>query len=146
MLIPLLLPPADAWAWPLAVPEVSGAFRSPASQWGPGHRGVDLETVPGAPVTAVAGGRVTFVGPIAGVPTISVDHGSIRSTYQPVVATVAEGDVVSAGERIGSVGGHLAHCAATCLHLGAKVTGGYLDPVTLILGGRVVLKPVGGPG
>ena len=145
MLIPLSLPPADAWDWPVAVPEVAGAFRSPSSQWGPGHRGIDLEASPGAQVSAVADGRVTFVGRIAGVPTISVDHGAIRSTYQPVVATVAEGDLVSAGEPIGRVDGRLAHCPATCLHLGAKASAGYLDPVALILGGRVVLKPVDGP-
>ena len=38
----------------------------------------------GEAVLAAAEGTVAFVGSIAGKPVISIDHGSVRTTYEPV--------------------------------------------------------------
>jgi murein DD-endopeptidase MepM/ murein hydrolase activator NlpD len=57
--------------------------------FGPGHRGVDLAAVAGAPVLAAGAGTVVFAGTVAGRGVVSVDHsGGLRTTYEPVLPTV----------------------------------------------------------
>jgi murein DD-endopeptidase MepM/ murein hydrolase activator NlpD len=139
----------EAWDWPLSpTPDVVTGFHPPAAPYGPGHVGVDLLGWPGRPVTAVADGTIYFAGQVAGRPVVSVMHGAERSTYQPVVAAVGRGDVVAAGELIGTlstVGGHCLPLA--CLHLGRRAGDVYLDPLALLGGGPVRLLPRdGAPG
>ena len=77
-----------SWAWPVAGPSASRAgFDLPDTEYSAGHRGIDLPGRVGEPVSAVAPGRVTFAGSVAGVGVVTVDHGSERSTYQPVDPT-----------------------------------------------------------
>ena len=103
-------------------------FDAPPSPYAAGHRGVDLAARAGAVVRAAAAGRVYFAGVVAGTGTVSVDHGNgWRTSYQPVTPSVATGDVVAAGDRIGSL--VLGHCgAAACLHWGLTDGETYLDP------------------
>jgi murein DD-endopeptidase MepM/ murein hydrolase activator NlpD len=131
------------WQWPLAPrPEVVTGFDPPATPYGPGHVGVDLLGWPGQPVTSVAAGTVAFAGQVAGVPVVSVQHGSERSTYQPVVAAVARGDTVAAGQLIGALSNAGSHCLPlTCLHLGRRLGETYVDPLELLGGGPVRLLP-----
>ncbi len=112
-----------SWSWPVegvggGPPTVVGQFDAPDSTFGPGHRGIDVATLVGAPVRAVAAGVVTFAGPVAGVDVVTVDHGAERSTYQPVSAAVSTGAWVEAGEVIGAVVVGPFHCGSACLHLG----------------------------
>ena len=135
----------NRWHWPLEPePVVTRRFQRPASTWGPGHRGIDLAASSGQPVLAAAAGRVTHVGVVAGRGTVSVLHaGGVRTTYEPVRARVHRGDTVRAGQRIGVVDGRGgSHCPA-CLHLGALRGHAYLDPLTLLRPGHVVLLPLG---
>ena len=72
------------------------------------------------------------------------------TTYEPVRPTVADGDHVRRGQRIGTlVTGHPGCPVATCLHWGARVGAGrsarYLDPLGLIGAVRVRLKPIDEP-
>ena len=91
--------------WPLSgSPVVQRGFDPPALAWAPGHRGVDLAAEPGQAVLAAADGTVTFVGSIAGKPVISIDHGSVRTTYEPVISTLHVGDRVALGHVIGQLG------------------------------------------
>jgi murein DD-endopeptidase MepM/ murein hydrolase activator NlpD len=152
LLVALLLPPAAAasasggWSWPLDEPRVGRRFEPPAERYGAGHRGVDLEAEVGAVVRAVAAGRVTFAGPVGGVPVVTIDHGRERSTYQPVEARVSVGDAVSARQVIGTLLGTHSHCAAACLHLGRLEGDDYLDPMDLLGGGRFrLISPDGDP-
>lgn len=145
MLIPILVAASAAWIWPLP-PTVLSSYTPPRQTWAAGHRGIDLAAVPGQSVRAVAAGTVRFVGLVGGIPTLSIDHGRLRSTYQPVHATVVIGEQVAAGQPVGSVTGQLPHCSNSCLHLGAKIPGGYVDPLDLLAASPVVLKPAGGPG
>jgi murein DD-endopeptidase MepM/ murein hydrolase activator NlpD len=138
------------WSWPLApVPTVVRRFEPPAGPWGPGHRGVDLSAAAGAAVTAVAAGVVAHAGTVAGRGTVTVRHaGGLSSTYEPVIAHVARGDPVTAGTVLGRLDGtvgDLGHCGpAPCLHLGARRGDVYLDPLLLVVGGRVRLLPLTG--
>ena len=133
------------WSWPLSpVPRVVRGFVRPASDWGPGHRGVDLAATAGQQVLAAGPGQVSHVGVVAGRGTVTVRHsGSLRTTYEPVTATVRRGDRVGAGSSLGVLSPSGGHCGGACLHLGALRGRVYLDPLVLLLGRRVVLLPLG---
>ena len=96
--------------WPLeGTPTVEHAFDPPDQPWLPGHRGVDLEARPGQRVLAPADGRVVFVGTVGGKPVVVIDHGGVRSTFEPVEASVRVGPARSpgAGDRAGRARGAL---------------------------------------
>ncbi len=139
--------PSGAFGFVLPVsapPHILVPFRRPASRFGPGHRGVDLALPAGAPVVAAGPGRVVYAAVLAGRGVVSIEHASgLRTTYEPVTATVRVGQTVTAGQLIGSVNaGHPPCAPAVCLHWGARLPDGtYLDPMTLITGLRVRLKP-----
>ena len=122
-----------SWAWPVDDPKkqhsVVGAFDLPDTEYSAGHRGIDLPGRVGEPVSAVAPGRVTFAGSVAGVGVVTVDHGSERSTYQPVDPTVRRADDVETGDVLGHLRAEGSHCATPCLHLGRLQADSYLDPL-----------------
>jgi murein DD-endopeptidase MepM/ murein hydrolase activator NlpD len=116
-------------------------FDLPDVPWGAGHRGVDLQGSPGATVVAAADGTVTLAGVLAGRGVVVVDHGVVRTTYEPVAATVAVGEVVSRGQPIGRLlAGHASCPGSTCLHWGLREGDTYLDPL-LLLGATIRLLP-----
>ena len=128
----------EQWAatggWPLdGTPTVGHAFDPPDQPWLPGHRGVDLEARPGQRVLAPVDGRVVFVGRVGGKPVVVVDHGGVRSTLEPVEASVRVGQQVRQGQVVGRVGRE-AHCQDRCLHWGLKRGETYLDPLVLVGG------------
>ncbi len=123
------------WTWPLGYvqPAVVRAFDPPAEPWRAGHRGVDLAAIDGEAVYAAGPGVVTYAGLVAGVGVVSVSHGALRTTYQPVIATVRAGEHVRAGEQIGTVDVTGSHCAPSpCLHWGLRRGDVYLDPTSLV--------------
>ncbi len=139
---------ADGWVWPLdPLPRVVHPFEAPSSPYGPGHRGVDLAGTVGQPVLSIGAGTVSFAGSVAGRGVISIDHGALTSTYQPVTALVATGVTVDAGQPIGILQLVHSHCAPDgCLHLGVKRGARYLDPLSLLGSRPVRLKPLAGLG
>lgn len=145
--------PGSAWAparggvWPMQPrPRIVEGFDPPAARWGSGHRGVDLEGWPGAPVRASLGGTVRFAAPIAGRGVVVVDHGGFRTTYQPVVTTLAVGTPVAAGQVVGRLVRAGSHCfPGACLHWGLRRGEVYHDPLLLVGGGPVRLLPLTGP-
>ncbi|MFF1477845.1 murein hydrolase activator EnvC family protein [Streptomyces sp. NPDC058301] len=137
--------------WPVpGTPVVVRAWNPPATPYGPGHRGVDLAAPPGTEIRAVAAGRVTFAGPVAGtgVLTITLDgSGSppLRTTYEPVRALVRVGERVAAGQLVATMEAAPAHCGEEgCLHWGLKRGVLYLNPLALVRGGHARLLPVWG--
>ena len=92
-------------------------------------------------VVAARDGVVLFAGRVAGTPVVTIDHGDgLRSTYQPVEASVAQGQTVRAGEQIGRLTAGT-HCPRGCLHLGARRGDAYLEPFSA-LGLLPVLLPL----
>lgn len=135
-------------AWPLRPrPAVVRMFDAPSPNWKPGHRGVDLAGAPGQPVFAAAGGTVVFAGELAGRPVVSIAHpGGLRTSYEPVVASVRAGRRVDAGAMLGQLAaGHAGCAAAACLHWGAMwgpaSRADYVDPLGLIASTPIRLKP-----
>ena len=125
---------------PLPGPVVRG-FDPPDEDWLPGHRGVDLLAAPGTDVVAAAAGTVTFAGPVAGRGVLVVEHGDLRTTYEPVTPLVRVGDQVAAGQTIGRLDDGHPCPGGTCLHWGLKRGEEYLDPLSLLAGGGVRLLP-----
>lgn len=135
--------------WPLRPrPTVARMFDAPSPNWHSGHRGVDLAGTPGQPVFAAAGGTVVFAGELAGRPVVSIAHpGGLRTSYEPVVASVRAGRRVEAGTMLGELQeGHAGCAAATCLHWGAMwgpaSRADYVDPLGLLASTPIRLKPV----
>ncbi len=137
-------PATSGWVWPTDPPRtVVHPFDPPATTWGSGHRGVDLAAVIGGSIRAPADGQVTLAGMVAGHPVVVIAHpGGLRSTFEPVSATVPVGARVRSGEVIGLLSAHAGHCVpAACVHWGVLRGEVYLDPMALIAG-RVVLLPL----
>ncbi|MET7735552.1 M23 family metallopeptidase [Streptomyces sp. NPDC005402] len=127
--------PVVGRTWPVGTrPAVLRGWEPPATTYGPGHRGVDLAAPPGTPVRAVAPGRVSFAGRVAGKGVISVEltGTDLRTTYEPVTASVRKGDEVEAGETVGTVDATVSHCTAVCVHWGLRRGETYLDPLSLL--------------
>lgn len=134
--------------WPLQPrPAVVHPFDPPEHDWEPGHRGVDLAGAPGAVVRAALPGRVSYAAVLAGRPVVVVDHGTTRTTYEPVAASVPVGGEVVAGQALGTLVLVGSHCAPTaCLHWGWRRGGTYLDPLDLVGARPVRLVPLSGLG
>ncbi|MFJ4979695.1 peptidoglycan DD-metalloendopeptidase family protein [Streptomyces coeruleorubidus] len=130
--------PAVGRTWPVGShPRVLRGWEPPATPYGPGHRGVDLAAAPGTPVRAVAAGRVSFAGRVAGRRVVSVEltgtgEPPLRTTYEPVAAAVEEGEEVEPGEVIGTVDATGSHCTVTCVHWGLRRGDTYSDPLSLL--------------
>jgi murein DD-endopeptidase MepM/ murein hydrolase activator NlpD len=136
--------PDPVGVWPLQPrPEVVAGFDPPDDPWGAGHRGVDLLGVPGQSVHTALAGRVAYAGLLAGRGVVVVDHGDTRTTYEPVTALVAVGDVLGRGAVIGELQTMGSHCPPqACLHWGWLRGDDYRDPLDLVGGGAVRLLPL----
>ncbi len=132
------------WRVPLnGTVEIARRFEKPPQRWNAGHRGVDLRTNASGTVYAANSGVVYFAGSVAGKPVVSIQHTTgVRTTYEPVIASVKKGETVHSGDVIGRIKPGSAHCPpASCLHWGAKRGLEYIDPLSL-LGGEVRLLPL----
>lgn len=153
---------ASATVGPGAVPGVSSGpdvragptilrpFELPPHRWDAGHRGVDLAGYLGDPVRAAGGGVVLYAGRLVDRGVVVIGHGVLRTSYEPVAASVAVGATVAPGEQVGTL--EAGHCASSpCLHWGLLSGHGhgtaYFDPLLLLGCGQVRLEPVmAGPG
>lgn len=138
---------------------VARRFDPPEEEWGPGHRGVDLIAAPGASVLSPGQGIVTFVGQVARRGVVVVTHpDGLRTSLEPVAASVPVGTAVGAGVQVGVVeeggggggmdggggGGSTTpnHCAPrSCVHWGVRRGDRYIDPLSLLDRPPIVLLP-----
>lgn len=112
---------------------------APPLAYGPGHRGVDFAAQAGQLVVAPVSGRVTFVGEVAGVGTVTIAYDSYKVTLQPIHSPLAKGSTVIRGQEIGRVARTKYHCTQ-CLHIGLRQSGRYLNPLSIT---RAQLLPIG---
>jgi len=127
---------ATQWGWPIKPARLSLGFDRPPQNWLPGHRGVDLVGRNGDQVLAAGNGVVSFAGSVAGKGVVVIKHGALRTTYEPVTATVAIGSRVRVGDVIGTLSPGESHCASQstvgCLHWGLIRGEKYLNPLSLV--------------
>ncbi|MBC7724356.1 MAG: M23 family metallopeptidase [Burkholderiaceae bacterium] len=124
------------WAWPVGPGHtVTHGFVAPASEYGRGHRGIDISAPVGATVVAPADGGISFVGSVGGRGVVSIAHADgVVSSIEPVDSDLVEGASVARGMQIGTVTpASTSHCT-DCVHLGARRDGRYVSPL-LFLGG-----------
>lgn len=117
-------PPPVGYRPPVDAP-VSDPFRAPATPYGPGNRGLEYRTQPGAPATAIGVGFVVFAGDVAGRGVVSVVHpDGLRSSLTGLAEVlVSVGAAVDPSVVVGRT--------TTMLHLGVRRGALYLDPATL---------------
>jgi murein DD-endopeptidase MepM/ murein hydrolase activator NlpD len=149
LLVPALLVPsvgpADAaagahtWAWPVGPGHsIVRGFVAPLSEYGAGHRGIDIAAPAGATVSAPDDGVVFFAGVVVDRPVLSIQHaGGLVSSYEPVSSTLVAGDIVHTGDPVGTL--LAGHCDQPCLHLGARLHGEYVSPLNYL---GAVVRPV----
>lgn len=123
---------APCWPPPV-VARVADPYREPACRWCPGNRGVEYETSPGTTVRAVAAGRVTFAGDVAGRSYVVIRlAGGWRVTYGDLGdSSLRAGDVVVARTIVGTT--------TDRFHFGVRDRDGYRDPTPFI--GRWSYRP-----
>ena len=113
---------------------VPGSMVSPYGPEGryAGHHGVDFASPGGSPVFAAADGSVTFAGSVAGMLTITIDHGGgLRSSVSYLSAVAAEaGERVAMGAVIGRSG--MAH-GREAVHFSIRIGDAYTDPMPYLL-------------
>jgi len=105
---------------------INGEPRSP-------HAGVDISLPAGTPVMSIADGAVAFAGEqFLGGNSVVIDHGGglLSIYYHLKEFSVAEGQRVSRGERIGAVGAR-GRAVGPHLHFGVRAAGGRVDPALL---------------
>lgn len=122
-----------SWLWPLTPePAVTRAFDPPAKPWLSGHRGVDLAAFDGQEVRSPAAGIVSFLGWLVDRNVLTIDHGNgLRSSFEPVLATVKLGEHIDRGQIIATVQpGH--RPPSVSLHWGARREENYLNPLLFI--------------
>ncbi|WP_327343357.1 M23 family metallopeptidase [Streptomyces europaeiscabiei] len=130
--------PAVGSSWPVGLrPLVVRAWEPPPTPYARGHRGVDLSAPAGSPVRAVAAGRVSFAGRVAGRGVVTIEltgtgDPPLRTTYEPVLTSVKKGDEVTAGALLGTLEASPSHCPTACLHWGLRRGETYLDPLSLL--------------
>ncbi|MGX2994241.1 peptidoglycan DD-metalloendopeptidase family protein [Streptomyces sp. JNUCC 64] len=130
--------PAVAVRWPLDPrPAVLRGWEPPPTPYAAGHRGADLAAGPDGVVRAVAPGRVSHAGRVAGRGVVTVELSGtgtppLRLTHEPVTTRVHRGDRVSPGEVLGRVERTGSHCAVPCLHWGLLRGRTYHDPLSLL--------------
>lgn len=146
--LPLGLSPSQAMTQelPLAMPlallepkDTLNHYIAPMTEYGEGHRGIDLPVLIGAPVLSPASGQISFSGKVGYRNVVSVSFGnSLTASMEPVCSDLAQGAPVAKGDVVGFVCEpdieYLWHCTETCLHFGTRTETGYFSPLALIGG------------
>ena len=121
----------QVWLWPVeGEHSIRLEYQAPVTEYGRGHRGLDIPVDTGQEVHAPATGIVTYAGTISDRGVLSLRVGDYLVSFEPVTAMVTEGDVVVRGAVLGTVGTG-SHCDE-CVHVGVRRNGLYLSPVKLL--------------
>lgn len=116
--------PSPSYIWPVDGTVVD-PFRPPLHAYGPGNRGLEFATHPGAQFWAASDGVVSFAGPVGGRLHVTVSHpDGLRVSYSGVATIgVDRGERVRQGQPLGTVSDRL--------HVGVRRGEVYLDPAQI---------------
>ncbi|MER3521304.1 MAG: hypothetical protein C4317_03475 [Acidimicrobiia bacterium] len=132
--------PPPLLRWPLQGEIV--AYFSAEHPYGPGHRGIDITSAPGAIVKSAHQGTVTFAGEVAGVRSITVrDPSGWATSYSYVGAIwVEQGVEVRRGAPLATPG-NLHGKGTWGIHFSLRIEQRYVDPLPYTIGFSPVLLP-----
>ena len=125
-------PPVGAapseWQWPLERSrQLSRAFVAPATEYGAGHRGIDLPASSGERLVAPTDVRVAFAGRVVDRDVVTLDaDGGWLATFDGATSLVEVGSMVEAGEPVAVVS-PTPHCV--CVHVSLRYSGEYVNPL-----------------
>src|SRR6185436_13933218 len=132
---------AQGWTWPVRGRVLTTYVNDNARPYAGGmHRGIDIAADPGTEVVAAHSGEVTFAGPLGSsgvVVAIRSDDGRHVASYLHLsTASVARGDHVAMGARVGAAGTTGRRSTpAPHLHFGVRLAASehdYVDPLSLL--------------
>jgi murein DD-endopeptidase MepM/ murein hydrolase activator NlpD len=106
---------------------VSRGFLAPTTEYGPGHRGIDVPAVVGEVLVAPTDVRVAFAGRVVDRDVVTLDAGGgWLATFDGATSTREVGSVVEEGAAVATVS-PTPHCA--CVHVGLRFNGDYVNPL-----------------
>lgn len=128
---------SSPWIHPVIGAELVNDYRQSETPYSSGHRGVDYRVRLAQGVFAPNDGVVHFVGEVVDRPVITLDHGIILTSYEPVCSRKQRGEQVRKGDLIGEIcegdKSYVGHCqSSSCLHFSMREDGEYLSPLWLI--------------
>ena len=131
---PSAAPAESAASWIRPVDgAVVRAFDPPRSRFGAGHLGVDIAAERDTPVRAAGPGVVVFAGRVAGARHVVVAHAAgLRTSYSFLASiSVRRGQLLAAGDSVGTTGGTGDGDGGSVLHFGVRAGDAYIDPMGL---------------
>lgn len=141
LLILTTQPPLD-WVTPVPTPTVERVFDLRNGPYQAGHRGIDLRAAQGSRIVSPTSGEVIFAGTVVDRPVLTLRvAGEVLMSVEPVQSDLAAGDWVRRGETLGIIQGP-SHCSFSCLHLGVRKDGSYLNPLPFFRDFRPRLLPL----
>jgi murein DD-endopeptidase MepM/ murein hydrolase activator NlpD len=130
---------SDSWTWPLpdGTYEIGTSFGQAGSMWSTGsHTGQDFPAAIGTPVRAVTSGVVRVEHPAWAGNLVRIDHGNGLETLYAHLSSVdvADGQQVTAGQRIGAVGSE-GNSTGPHLHFEVRLGGEPVNPMPFLATG-----------
>lgn len=130
--------PPEIWATPIPLfyQKHSSDYSLPVSEYGAGHRGIDLFVETNQELTAPFDSVVSFVGEVVDRKLITLlSMTGYKASFEPVCSSLTVGDFVEEGEVFGwqcdGDDEYEEHCQ-NCVHFSVRNEYGYLNPLLFV--------------
>ena len=131
------------WPVPGTVKVPFGDVKHPRFRTTTPHPGIDIETVPHAPIRAILGGRVVFARRFSGYGnTVLLDHGGhyLTAYARAAVLNVVEGEEVLPGQILGVSAERSADGGPPAIYFEFRYEGRAIDPAEWLKAGTVTMR------
>ncbi len=135
-----ITPASSAWvepSWPLDS-IWSAEYRAPETEYGPGHRGLDLTLETNASIKAPTDGTVSFADLVVDRPVVTIrTQSGYLVSFEPACTNLKVGDTVRSGSEFARhcepASDYRYHCES-CVHYSVRSQFGYLSPEYFLAG------------
>ncbi|MFM1957963.1 MAG: hypothetical protein RI929_326 [Actinomycetota bacterium] len=125
---------AGDWQQPFSseITRWESEYLAPESEYGPGHRGVDLVQDLGSPIKAPVSGKIYFAGLVVDRKVVTIrSFSGYLASFEPACTELKVGDVVLIGDQFAwhcsPQASYEYHCES-CVHFSVRSQFGYLSP------------------
>lgn len=128
----------EIWATP--IPDFEDRhfpnFYLPATKWGSGHRGIDMQLERSEVLTSPFDGTVHFQGKVVNREVLTLrSQSGLLASFEPLCSELTVGDKVKKGQAIGKLcegyADYKSHCE-NCIHFSVRSDYGYLNPLLFV--------------